>query len=303
MGNVCGCIRADKGEQCLDAAKAPLSPAKRSPGRKYFKRKSRRKQTDDEKEAGKIEENEEKISAGKQNLEETTAHPRESVIQKSLVNSPNLLQSRKVITDLVKTELLGEASCDSCTGAGTYVSNQRGSKSEEEEAWLNEELEKSSKEDISNSSTQEKEFLHDGITGELTFRKSSDGLNFQQKACSDSVFDKLCEENASRRNLVDSSEGKNSERLDHFELQNQSNPVFSSCGCPSFPDENATFSISANRSKVSDSYIYCSSCFRSLPVSPTCHPIYVVLLPAAAVSPLGFLSLSSAMFCHPKKKY
>lgn len=39
MGNVCGCVRAEKEEQYLDPAKTPLSPEKYSPGRKYFRRK------------------------------------------------------------------------------------------------------------------------------------------------------------------------------------------------------------------------------------------------------------------------
>lgn len=37
MGNVCGCVRAEKEEQYLDPAKTPLSPDRRSPGRKYFR--------------------------------------------------------------------------------------------------------------------------------------------------------------------------------------------------------------------------------------------------------------------------
>lgn len=39
MGNVCGCVRAEKEEQYFDPAKSPLSPEKYSPGRKYFRRK------------------------------------------------------------------------------------------------------------------------------------------------------------------------------------------------------------------------------------------------------------------------
>ncbi|XP_010616206.1 dystonin isoform X14 [Fukomys damarensis] len=39
MGNVCGCVRAEKEEQYLDPAKTPLSSDRHSPGRKYFRRK------------------------------------------------------------------------------------------------------------------------------------------------------------------------------------------------------------------------------------------------------------------------
>uniref|UniRef100_A0A8C3KEU1 Dystonin n=1 Tax=Calidris pygmaea TaxID=425635 RepID=A0A8C3KEU1_9CHAR len=60
MGNVCGCVRAAKEEQRLDPAKAPLSPAKHSPGRKYFRRKRRKKSTDEGPESVQVKDNEEK---------------------------------------------------------------------------------------------------------------------------------------------------------------------------------------------------------------------------------------------------
>ncbi|XP_064364677.1 dystonin isoform X14 [Dromaius novaehollandiae] len=60
MGNVCGCVRAEKEEQCLDPAKAPLSPAKHSPGRKYFRRKTRKKSTEERPDSEQLKENEER---------------------------------------------------------------------------------------------------------------------------------------------------------------------------------------------------------------------------------------------------
>lgn len=47
MGNVCGCVRAEKEEQYFDPAKTPLSPEKSSPGRKYFRRKQFQKAVGD----------------------------------------------------------------------------------------------------------------------------------------------------------------------------------------------------------------------------------------------------------------
>ncbi|XP_059137397.1 dystonin-like [Peromyscus eremicus] len=47
MGNVCGCVRAEKEEQYFDPAKTPLSPEKSSPGRKYFRRKRSQKAVGD----------------------------------------------------------------------------------------------------------------------------------------------------------------------------------------------------------------------------------------------------------------
>lgn len=47
MGNVCGCVRAEKEEYYFDPAKAPFTPAKNSSGRKFF----RRRKSDKRKEA------------------------------------------------------------------------------------------------------------------------------------------------------------------------------------------------------------------------------------------------------------
>lgn len=47
MGNVCGCVRAEKEEQYFDPAKTPLSPEKSSPRRKYFRRKQFQKAVGD----------------------------------------------------------------------------------------------------------------------------------------------------------------------------------------------------------------------------------------------------------------
>lgn len=47
MGNVCGCVRAQKEEYYIDPAKAPFSPGKNSSGRRFF----RRRKSDKRKEA------------------------------------------------------------------------------------------------------------------------------------------------------------------------------------------------------------------------------------------------------------
>lgn len=46
MGNLCGCVRAEK-ERYLDPAKTPLSPEKYSSGRRYFQRKPVKKSVGD----------------------------------------------------------------------------------------------------------------------------------------------------------------------------------------------------------------------------------------------------------------
>ena len=53
MGNVCGCVRAEKEEQCLDPAKTPLRLEKYSAGRrKYFRRDLTKKAADDTESGG-----------------------------------------------------------------------------------------------------------------------------------------------------------------------------------------------------------------------------------------------------------
>ncbi|XP_029394922.1 dystonin isoform X2 [Mus pahari] len=60
MGNVCGCVRAEKEEPYFDPAKSPLSPEKYSPGRKYFRRKPGQKVVDDTEPVGQSSERESK---------------------------------------------------------------------------------------------------------------------------------------------------------------------------------------------------------------------------------------------------
>ncbi|XP_073445233.1 uncharacterized protein [Dendrobates tinctorius] len=48
MGNVCGCVRAEKEECYIDPAKAPFTPAKNSSGRKFFKRRKSDKRKEPE---------------------------------------------------------------------------------------------------------------------------------------------------------------------------------------------------------------------------------------------------------------
>lgn len=65
MGNVCGCVRAEKEEQYFDPAKSPLSPEKYSPGRKYFRRKPGQKVVDDTKPGRQSSERDSKKGVGK----------------------------------------------------------------------------------------------------------------------------------------------------------------------------------------------------------------------------------------------
>ncbi|XP_061479004.1 dystonin isoform X21 [Rhineura floridana] len=266
MGNVCGCVRADKEEQCLDPARAPLSPAKHFPGRKYFRRKSRRKQTEDEREPEKIKESEGKIQNKTKNSTETAAHPwelalHESVIQKTLLDRTGLLVSTEVPIDLVKTKLVSGASCDSSTGDGACTNDRRASKSKEKERHMTKELEKCQEKDKSNSSTQEKKSSCDGIKGELTYQSNREVLHFEEESSSKSVLNKQREQNALNKvaseSANDASKWENSYNLHLSKLQNQRYLQQGSPNSGSLPFsvENAAYSGLSNRSKISDIHV------------------------------------------------
>lgn len=250
MGNICGCIRADKEEQCLDPSKAPLSPVIQSSGRKFFRRKSRRKQTEDERRPQKIKENEGQIRIKQHISKEETTHPRhmtlgKSGVQKPLGESIDLLASTEVTFDPIQVKPLKDTNCDSFGS----TSNRRTSKSIEKEAQLTEE--RSLGNDSFDSGIQGKEYFHDWITEELTFPENSYVFQFGRECSSNSHFGRPCEENASTRtpsgpaNVV--LEWKNNEILHQLDLQNQ-NQLHQ--GFLSFPEANAGVSILPNRSKV-----------------------------------------------------
>nr|XP_028578482.1 dystonin isoform X22 [Podarcis muralis] len=267
MGNICGCVRADKDEQCLDPARAPLSPAKHSPGRKYFRRKSRRKQAEDEREPEKIKENEGKIQfkANRSKETATATHPRElaiheSVIQKALLDRTDLTVSTDVNADLVKAKLVSGASCDSSSGNGACAKGRRASKSEEKERLLTEDLEKCPKKRKPSCSTQDKKSSHNGIQGEFTFQKNR-GVNFEKESGSNCVLNKQFEENALSKALSgiadDSPKWENGYNRHPAKLQNQTHLQQGFPKSVSLPlsQENEAHSILPNRSKISDIHV------------------------------------------------
>ncbi|XP_034965645.2 dystonin isoform X28 [Zootoca vivipara] len=252
MGNVCGCVRADKEEQCLDPARAPLSPAKHSPGRNYFRRKSRRKQAEDEREPEKIKENEGGIQFKATHPGELAIH--ESVIRKALLDRTDLIVSTDVNPDLVKAKLVSGASCDSSSGDGACAKGRRASKSEEKERLLTEDLEECPKKH------KDKKSSHNGIQGELTFQKNR-GVNLEKESGSNCVLNKQCEENAPSKALSgiadDSPKWENGYNRHPAKLQNQTHlqQGFPNSGSLPLSEENEAYSILPNRSKISDIHV------------------------------------------------
>lgn len=144
MGNVCGCVRAEKEEQCLDPAKAPLSPDKHSPGRKYFRRKRRKKSTEGGSDSVHVKENEEKRKYEMEISENIEIHPKGAGLAdffpgRVTVAGNALPVSTDLSVDIAKAKVFsGKAKSDSLCGESFHGDNQRLAKSDETDTWLKE---------------------------------------------------------------------------------------------------------------------------------------------------------------------
>lgn len=259
MGNVCGCARAEKEEQCLDPAKAPLSPAKHSPGRKYFRRKRRKKSTEEGPESVQVKENEEE-SQHEVGISESTEICPKSVrlADTSHCHFPSEGNALLVSTDLLPDlGLLGETKSDSLCGAGFHGDNQRLTKSDEKEIWLKEQDESSEK-----CCTWKRKYFEDGNSRELAFLEKSSGLCYGKAASLDSavhILGRQREETGlsitSCRIAEDVPENNKSEKLHHFLSESKSDPLLEQkrlypSDASQLPKEKALFSIPPNRSTV-----------------------------------------------------
>ncbi|XP_074919572.1 uncharacterized protein LOC142046516 [Chelonoidis abingdonii] len=264
MGNVCGCVRAEKEEQSLDPAKAPLSPAKHSPGRKYFRRKTRKKSIEEGIESEQIKNNEEKIQNETRISKETEILSwgmalGDSFTWRMPVDSNVLPVNTDVSVDLVKEKALpSEARSDSFNEDSSSVVNQRFTKSDETDTWLNEQNKRTLQKDC----TQKRKYLHDDNTRELIFQKKAGDFHFAKTASLNSVnHSKQCEEiglnEVSFRVNGDVPERKSFEKSHQFLSETNIDPQFeqkgshsSDAGFPQMLKEVAFYSIPPHRSKV-----------------------------------------------------
>uniref|UniRef100_A0A8V0X5G1 Dystonin n=1 Tax=Gallus gallus TaxID=9031 RepID=A0A8V0X5G1_CHICK len=271
MGNVCGCVRAEKEEQCLDPAKAPLSPAKHSPGRKYFRRKSRKKSADGRPDSLPAKENEEKsqyevgisgnIEVPPKGTELACSFP-----QSVTVDGNTLPTSTDLSADLVKAEvLLSETNIDSRCRDSFPADKQRLTESAETEAWLNEQDKRSSEK----SYTWKRKYSDECSTRELAFQKRASGLCYEKAASLDSAIHLLGKQHKENglnktygRVVEDTLESNKSEKLHQLLSKRKSYPLleqkrfYSSDDVFSrLPKEKAIYSIPPNRSKISDIHV------------------------------------------------
>uniref|UniRef100_A0A8C3KW09 Dystonin n=1 Tax=Chrysolophus pictus TaxID=9089 RepID=A0A8C3KW09_CHRPC len=272
MGNVCGCVRAEKEEQCLDPAKAPLSPAKHSPGRKYFRRKSRKKSADERPDSLPAKENEEKSRYEVGISEDIKVLPKGmelacSFPQSVTVDGNTLPRSTDLSADLVKAEVLpSETNSDSRCQDSFPGDKQRLTESAETEAWLNEQDKRSSEK----SYTWKRKYSDEYSTRELAFQKRANGLCYGKAASLDSAIHLLGKQHKEAglnktcgRVVEDSLESNKSEKLHQLLSKRKSYPPLEQKRFYSSDDvfshlpkeKNAVYSIPPNRSKISDIHV------------------------------------------------
>ncbi|XP_064364671.1 dystonin isoform X8 [Dromaius novaehollandiae] len=271
MGNVCGCVRAEKEEQCLDPAKAPLSPAKHSPGRKYFRRKTRKKSTEERPDSEQLKENEERNQYEAEVLENIEILSKgmglaDPLPPRAAVDGNALPVSTDLSADLVKAEvLLSEANRDSLCGDSFRGDNQKLTKSDEIETWLKEHDKKSSEKHC----TWKRKISDDGNMRELTFQQKVSGLCFEKAASWNSAVHLVGREhketglNKISGGIVgDVQESNKHEKLHRFLSESKSDPQLgqtrfysSDALLPQMPKEKAFYSIPPNRSKISDIHV------------------------------------------------
>lgn len=185
MGNVCGCVRAEKEEQYFDPAKTPLSPEKHSPGRRYFRRKPFQKAVADTAPVGPSSEREGKKGGGQPAREQPAVPSRELVLEDPATSPApegGVQPARTAAADHSEQKPLPGA-----PDRGSYrviVSSAQSSDSEEQlSAWDKTTSEK----DSPPCHTETERYLGDVNTKQRPFQRKDNVSLFQKSASFSSV--------------------------------------------------------------------------------------------------------------------
>uniref|UniRef100_A0A452QHY5 Dystonin n=1 Tax=Ursus americanus TaxID=9643 RepID=A0A452QHY5_URSAM len=184
MGNVCGCVRAEKEEQSLDPAKTPLSPEKYSPGRKYFRRKPIETIAGDTESGEPNKQNEGKKKSGIQLSEEQPAlFLRGLVREESAAPDPTLEDGipqgkTQVVVDGVKQKLVPSA-----VSSLSYHGDTSPANDSDTEAKVSDLEERIPEKDSTPYCAKRKEHLDNASRREITFQRKAD-VNTLRKAAS-----------------------------------------------------------------------------------------------------------------------
>lgn len=185
MGNVCGCVRAEK-EQYLDPAKTPLSPEKYSPRRKYFRRKLIKTTVGDTESVEPNKQNEGKKSGIQLSEEQRALLPRRLVREDSAAPDPTLedgipQEKTQVLVDGVKQKLVPSAARD-LSYHGDTSANDR-----DTEAKVSDLEERIPEKDSTPYCAKRKEHLDDANRREITFQRKTDVLTLRKAASLSSI--------------------------------------------------------------------------------------------------------------------
>lgn len=183
MGNVCGCVRAEKEEQYVDPAKTPLSPEKYSPGRKYFRRKLIKKIIDDTEAVEPNHENEGKQrSSTRLSREQPTLSCRRLVREESATPALTLeggIQPGKTegVADSVQQKLPPGAA-----RSGSYPVNISPAKYSETGVKVSEQDDRTSEQGSTPYGAKRKQPSEDVSTRDITFQSKTDLFPFPEAA-------------------------------------------------------------------------------------------------------------------------
>nr|XP_010585251.1 dystonin isoform X4 [Loxodonta africana] len=186
MGNVCGCVRAEKEEQYLDPAKTPLRPEEYSPGRKYLRRKPIKKIVGDTKSEPNSENGGNKSDV--QLSEEQPALLSRILVREECVNPNTALEDgiqeekTEVVVDGVKQKLLLSAA-----SSWSYQANISPAKVSETEVEVSELDERISERDSTSYCSERKKHLDDVNTAKITFQRKTDAFSFRKAASLSSI--------------------------------------------------------------------------------------------------------------------
>lgn len=189
MGNVCGCVRAEKEEQYLDPAKTPLSPEKYSPRRKYFRRKPIKTIIGDRESVEPNKQNEGKKKSGVQLSEEQPALlPRGLVPEDAVVPDPTLdvgiphpQGKTRVVVDSVKQKLVPSAAGSLSHYVDTSANDG------DREVKVSDLEERIPETDSTPCCVKRKEHLNDASRREITFQRKTDILMLPKAASLSSI--------------------------------------------------------------------------------------------------------------------
>uniref|UniRef100_A0A4X2KXT1 Dystonin n=1 Tax=Vombatus ursinus TaxID=29139 RepID=A0A4X2KXT1_VOMUR len=241
MGNICGCVRAEKEEHYLNPARAPLNPEKYSPGRRYFRRKSK-KQVIGETDSGPVHENERRKQKDIHISEKEEIFPSGLVLEKPSVPKVTLDGDILRLTPEVSVDSIKQKPLLSTANREFFKVKTSPAKSGETEE-VSKLKESSLEKDSTPYCAKRKKHSDDVNTRELAFQGKTDVFYFQKAASLNSLHYNLERPSEESQNLSGHfSNAKESQSLERFLPQGKGSSHFG---------KKRSYSFSANLSFAS----------------------------------------------------